>query len=686
LHPHDPATESSTNVPPILSNSVPAWLPKAPADPGAFASLAAHLHCPTAIAQILVSRGIPTPAAAEAFLNPALATFLDDPANDPTQLLGMKQAVARILAAIRAAEPILIYGDYDVDGTTATVLLKTTIERVARAIDPARTAKVTYHVPHRIREGYGMQSSVLTEAAASGVRLVISVDTGIRAFAEAIEARALALDLIVTDHHLPAPPSAIGGVATQIPDCLAVINPAQPDCPYPNKDLCGAAVAFKLAHALLDAAAPLTPDYAAFRTRTRNVLIPSFLKLVAIATIADSVPLSGENRTIAALGLAALANPVQPGLRALMQLARLPLDRAPTATEVGFRIAPRINAAGRMDIASDVVELLLTRDPAHAQRLAVKLDGLNQARRDSEARALETIDEELAALLARPGSGNTYPADCLILDHPDWHRGVLGILASRVVDRTGRPALVLTHADGDAHGSGRSIPGFHLLDAISAVNSAAPNLSDQSGAPNLASEISDEPSQNPVGNAPLFHRFGGHAHAVGFSLPSSQLHLLRERMKFYAASRLTDSLLAPPLHYDAELAFGDLTPDLFAWIERCAPFGIGNPEPTFLTRNAVLAANVRLIQDRHICLQLTSNGAPVLDQRTPAIPALGWSRGHTNWPSQCSGLALTQGSAIDILYRVNRNTGPYASPHLGGLELELRALRTATQPPLSGLA
>ena len=415
------------------------------------------------------------------------------------------------------------------------------IGRAARAgrgsgdVEPQKPTQVTYHVPHRIREGYGMQSSVLAEAAASGVRLVISVDTGIRAFAEAIEARALALDLIVTDHHLPAPPSAIGGVATQIPDCLAVINPAQPDCPYPNKDLCGAAVAFKLAHALLDAAAPLTPDYAAFRTRTRNVLIPSFLKLVAIATIADSVPLSGENRTIAALGLAALANPVQPGLRALMQLARLPLDRAPTATEVGFRIAPRINAAGRMDIASDVVELLLTRDPAHAQRLAVKLDGLNQARRDSEARALETIDEELAALLARPGSGNTYPADCLILDHPDWHRGVLGILASRVVDRTGRPALVLTHADGDAHGSGRSIPGFHLLDAITAADAADPA-------------------------APLFNRFGGHAHAVGFSLASERLPLLRARMKYYASTHLTPALLVPRLDYDAELSLAEITP------------------------------------------------------------------------------------------------------------------------------
>jgi single-stranded-DNA-specific exonuclease len=596
---------------------------------------------------MLIARGIDTVAAADAFLNPTLAALLDDPATDPAQMFGIAPAVSRILAAIQAAEPgpepILIYGDYDVDGTTATVLLKTTIERIALAIDPARPATVTYHVPHRIREGYGMQNAILGEAKASGVRLVISVDTGIRAVAEAAEARALGLDLIVTDHHLPD-----SDAAATLPDCLAVINPAQPGCPYPNKCLCGAAIAFKLAQALLNAAAPLTPDPAAFRARTRNVLLPSFLKIVAIATIADSVPLIGENRAIAAIGLAALANPVQPGLRFLMQLAKIPLDRAPTASEVGFRLAPRINAAGRMDIASDVVELLLTRLPQRAHELAIKLDGLNQERRASEARALDAIDQELLALIDAAGA---YPADCIILDHPDWHRGVLGILASRIVDRTGRPALVITHADGDAHGSGRSIPGFHLLDAISAADVADPA-------------------------APLFHRFGGHAHAVGFSLASSRLPQLRERMHAYATARLTRSLLVPQLDYDAELSLADLTPDLAAWILRCEPFGIGNPEPVFFTRSAILAAPIRLIQQRHVCLQLTQ--AKTGEAKQPAIAALGWSRGPMRWASHCAGLALAQGSAVDVLYRLRKNTGPYASPHFGGLELELRALHLST--------
>ena len=437
-----PAVQEQSNPAPS-----PAWILKADGDAQTVQAMAVHLGCLPAIAQVLVARGIDTPAAAEAFLNPTLDALLDDPACDPTQMLGMKTAVERILRAIGNAEPILIYGDYDVDGTTATALLKTAIERIGLAIEPQKHAQVTYHLPHRIREGYGMQNAILGEAAASGVRLVISVDTGIRAIAEAVEARALSLDLIVTDHHPPD--------GATIPDALAVVNPTQPGCPYPNKNLCGDAVAFKLAQALLAAAAPLTADAEVFRAHTRGVLLPSFLKLVAIATIADSVALTGENRMIAALGLAALANPMQSGLRALMQLAKIPLDRAPTATEVGFRIAPRINAAGRMDIADDVVELLLTRDAARARELAGKLDRLNQERRASEASALQAIDRELMSLR---GAADEYPRECLILDNPEWHRGVLVILASRVVERTGRPALIVTHADGNAHGSGRSVP------------------------------------------------------------------------------------------------------------------------------------------------------------------------------------------------------------------------------------
>jgi single-stranded-DNA-specific exonuclease len=624
----------------------PVWIARSNAAGALAEVLSKHLGCPQAIAQILVSRGIDTADAADAFFHPSVEGLLGSPACEPMQMLGMAAAVKRILTAIRGSEPILIYGDYDVDGTTATVLLKTTLERLGLAMEPPRTVLVTYHVPHRIREGYGMQSSVLGVAAESGVRLVISVDTGIRAVAEAKEAKRLGLDLIVTDHHLP-------GDAADLPDALVVINPNQPGCCYPNKDLCGAAVAFKLAQALLIAGAEGTADPGAWLTRVRKTLLPSFLKLVAIATIADSVPLVGENRAIAAVGLTALSNPVQAGLRALMHLAKIPLDRAPTAGEVGFRIAPRINAGGRMDVASDVVELFLTRDPVRAAALAEKLDGLNTARRDSEARALDAIDAELLTMLDAQG---VYPAECLILDHPEWHRGVLGILASRVVDRTGRPALILTHADGDAHGSGRSVPGFHLLNALTAVH------------------------EGEAADGALFNRFGGHAHAVGFSLPSGQLPLLRERMKAYATSLLNPALLVPQLEYDAELDFPDFTLKFADWLARCAPFGIGNPEPVFLTRNAMLAAGVRMIQEKHVCLQLTrpwpeTDGNPSDGRKIPAIQAIGWSHGPADWPACCSRLGLTQGTLVDLLYRVRRKIGTYASPNYDGLELELRAVR-----------
>ena len=603
-----------------------------PVDAAAVDRLATELACPRAAAALLLARGIHTTEQARHFLYPTLAEL-----HDPSLLLGMIAAVARIEQAVNAGEPILIYGDYDVDGTVATVLLKTAIERIAPS---GRPATVGYHVPHRLREGYGMQSSRLAEASAAGVRLVISVDTGIRAFAAAAEAKALGLDLIVTDHHLPDGEQAL-------PEALAVINPAQSGCPYPNKHLCGASVAFKLAHALLRAAAERAPDPAKSIDTLNQRLLPSFLKLLALATVADSVELTGENRAIVALGLRALANPVQPGLRALLRVAELPLDRPPTATEVGFRIAPRINAAGRMDVASDVVELFLTRDPERADILAEKLNSLNTDRRATEAAAIEAIELQLLTLVDAAGR---YAPECLVLAHAEWHRGVIGILASRVVDRTGRPALVIALEDGHAHGSGRSIDGFHLLDALTAVHSAEPDTE-------------------------LFTRFGGHAHAVGFSLPGDRLTLLRERMRSHSAGRLSDELLTSPLACDIEVSPAELTDELCRWIARCAPFGMGNPEPVLLARGLTLAGPVRRIPSRgkpekHICLPLIP--AP----GEPALRAMGWTRSGAarTWLERSASLA--PGDTIDAVFRFNRN----AHPQYGGLELDLIDLRPGQRP------
>jgi single-stranded-DNA-specific exonuclease len=298
-------------------------------------ALAKEAHLPLVLAELLIARGITDAAQAYAFLNPELAQL-----NDPFLMLGMTAAVERLEAAIARHEPVLLYGDYDVDGTTAVVLLKTAIEMLG--------GEARFHVPHRLREGYGLQSSVLEEAHAAGVRLVITVDTGMRAFAEAETARNLGLDLIITDHHLCQADDAV-------PHALAILNPNQPGCPYPEKSLCGAAIAMKLALAVLSRRDP---------ARTREKTLPSFLKMAAIATIADAVPLHGENRIIAALGLRELRDPRSAGLRALFAVAGLdPATKPITGFDVGFRIGPRINAAGRMDVASQVIELFCTRDP-----------------------------------------------------------------------------------------------------------------------------------------------------------------------------------------------------------------------------------------------------------------------------------------------------------------------------------
>jgi single-stranded-DNA-specific exonuclease len=287
-----------------------------------------------------------------------------------------------------------------------------------------------------------------------------------------------------------------------------------------------------------------------------------------------------------------------------------------------------------MDIASDVVELFLTKDPIRATELAEKLNRLNDERRATEAKALEAIDAQLATLNGTLG-------ECLILDDPTWHRGVLGILASRIVDRTGRPALVLTHEDGHAHGSGRSIEGFHLLDALTAVH-------------------------GELDTDALFTRFGGHAHAVGFSLPSGRMDLLRERMQFYGSTRLAATLLTPPLQCDAEVLLSDLTQNFFDWLTRCEPFGIGNREPIFLTRGLTLTTPVRFIKEKHICLELERAGEP------RRFSALGWSRA-IDWPSRCSAMALDKGSQIDAVFRLKAKT----NPQFPGLELELVDIRTA---------
>jgi single-stranded-DNA-specific exonuclease len=577
----------------------------APAHSELAEALARAAHLPAVLAELLAARGVTDAQQAHSFLNPDISHL-----HDPLLMLGMAEAVARVERAIAAGESILLYGDYDVDGTTAVVLLKTAIEMLG--------GRVRFHVPHRIREGYGMQSSVLEAAYADGVRLVITVDTGMRAFVEADTARRLGLDLIVTDHHLPS--------ATEAPpDALAILNPNQTGCGYPEKSLCGAAIALKLAQALLERRDP---------GRTREKTLPSFLKMAAIATIADAVPLRGENRTIAALGLRELRRPVGAGLRALFSAAQLdPAAKALTGFDVAFRLAPRINAAGRMDVASQVIELFCTRDGARAQELATNLEMLNRQRRDAEASALSTIETRLAE------DAEFAASRLLVVDGEGWHRGVIGILASRVVERTAKPAIVVSVEDNVAHGSGRSVDGFPLLEAIETCGD-------------------------------LFTRFGGHAFAVGFAMPAEALPELRRRLNIHAEERLGAKQPEHLLRIHAELPLDRITSVLAGWLKKLEPLGHGNPEPTFMARGARIASAPRIMKDRHIRmdLQQDSMGTGSQGGGGRAMRCVGW-----DWAERCLNMQLAAGSLVDVAYRIREND----HPQYGGVEIEAVGIRPA---------
>jgi single-stranded-DNA-specific exonuclease len=490
-------------------------------------------------AEILVHRGLGDPAAAQRFLNPSL-----DDLYDPLSMRDMPRAVARLQAAIRDGQKLLIHGDYDVDGTTSVVLL-------TKAIEIAGGAS-SYHVPHRLKDGYGMRPEVVETAAAEGVKLIVTVDTGIRATEAVRRANELGVDVIVTDHHLPE---------TDLPAALAVLNPNRSDCGYPEKNLCGAGVAFKLAQALLG-----TLPWTAEKARR---ISESLLKLVAIATVADVVPLTGENRVMVNHGLDGLGAVRNAGLRALLDVAGLTGNTVPTARQVAFQIAPRLNAAGRMDTAMAAIEMFLTGDPGRARELAQQLDQQNAERRKVEDEIRDTcerlaVDERAAALV--------YYSE-------KWHRGVLGIVASRLVERLHRPVFVIGRnpEDGLAQGSGRSIPAFHLLEAMEAMSD-------------------------------LFVRFGGHQHAAGVTLEAGRVGEFRERFNAYAAGHLTAEDFLPRMDVDAVVELSELTEAGVREVLTLAPFGHGNPPPLVAALDVEVAGQPVAMKEKHLRVTVRQGG------------------------------------------------------------------------------
>lgn len=489
----------------------------------------------------MAARGWRDAGEACAFLSAGLAAL-----HDPASLPDIDVAVERLVRAVRSREPICIYGDYDVDGTTGSALL-------LRVFAWLGAAGVTHRTPHRLLEGYGLHPQAVDEIAAEGVRLIITVDNGSTARAALARARERGVDVIVTDHHQ---------LGAERADCLALVNPCRPGSAYPFSELCGCAVAFKLAQALVKAMGRSPAEAKPFLT--------SLLEFVAVATVSDVMPLHGENRAIVRYGVSRLTESSCLGLRALIGVAGL--AGKVSAENIGWVIGPRLNAAGRTRHASIAVELLTTESESRATELARELETLNRERQDIERAMVEQALEELDRHREDP---------VIVLARPGWHRGVLGIVASRVLERVERPVLLMAIEDGLAHGSGRSTPGFDLHAALCAC------------AGHLAG-------------------FGGHPMAAGLTCETRKIDGFRAAIIAHALALGPEALAPRPHTVDTELAVPELVTDTVRDLERLAPFGQGHPRPLFALRGLRLADTPRVMKERHLRLRLTGgDGVPV---------------------------------------------------------------------------
>ncbi len=510
-----------------------------PCDEPAANRLAEALGISPVVARLLCQRGLGDPEIARRFLSPSL-----DHLHDPMLLADMRVAVDRLFAAIARKERIAIHGDYDVDGVTSTVILRRALELLG--------ADVVHFIPERLRDGYGLQPAAIERLHAEGVALIVSVDCGIRGAEAARRARELGVDLIITDHHEPD---------ALLPPALAVINPKRADCAYPDKYLAGVGVALKLVQALC-------------RTAGRESWLPGFIKIAAIGTLADVVPLVGENRVIAKLGLDLLTRgPHKIGLRALLDISGLS-GKTIDSYHISFMLAPRVNAAGRMSTPDIATRLLLASDEAmgdEARALALQLDGENVRRQEEEASALAaarkivTTDPDIGA------------RSVLVVAGEGWHRGVVGIVASKLVDAFHRPAIVLSIEDGVAYGSCRSIHGFDMLAALERC-------------------------------AHLLTRFGGHRQAAGLTVEAGRIKQLRAAVNDVADETLGPDDLMPRLRVDGDLTFRSITDGVAAGVASLAPFGAGNPRPVFAARRVEIVDGPRRLKERHLKMSLKQDG------------------------------------------------------------------------------
>jgi single-stranded-DNA-specific exonuclease len=508
------------------------------ADGAARLAVALGLH-PLA-ARVLAGRGLAEPADAERFLAAALADL-----PDPRAMKGMDAAVARVVRALDAGERIALYGDYDVDGVTSTAILAGFLR--------ACGADVVTYVPHRLVEGYGLNVAAVEKLAGEGARLLVSLDCGITAANEVRAASALGVDTVVVDHHT---------VPVELPAAAAILNPHQPGCGYPSKDLAAVGVTFALAMALRRA----LRERGFFGAARPEPNLRDALDLVALGTIADVVPLVGANRILVRRGLEVLATSRRPGVRALKRVAGIPDGAEVGAGQVGFRLAPRINAAGRLDDAGRGVRLLLEGDAARADALARELDRENQARQELERTILEEALHDAGARVAAGARG-------LVLARDGWHAGVVGIVASRVVERFHRPTVLVALGEGEGKGSGRSIEGFHLHDALTAC-------------------------------ADHLVRFGGHRHAAGVTVARANVDAFRAAFEAHAAAHVRDEDLVPRCRIEGWLAEADVSERAALDLAKLGPYGAGHPEPVFALRGAASRARTVGTGGAHLKLAL----------------------------------------------------------------------------------
>jgi single-stranded-DNA-specific exonuclease len=502
-------------------------------------ALASALGVDPVVARLLCMRGLADPDEARRFLNPAIEHL-----HDPFKLADMRVAVERLERALAGRERIAIHGDYDVDGITSTVILRRALELLG--------GDVVHFIPERLRDGYGLQPAAIDRLHAEGVALIVSVDCGIRSTEAALRARALGVDLIVTDHHEPE---------GSLPPALAVINPKRHDCTYPDKHLAGVGVALKLVQALCERAG-------------KGRYLPSFVKIAAIGTLADVVPLVGENRVIARLGLASLSRgPHTIGLRSLLEASGLS-GKTIDSYQVAFILAPRVNAAGRMSTPDIATRLLLAKDEAmgdEARALAQQLNDENLRRQQEEA---DLVVDARKAIENDPAVG---AHNVLVVGGAGWHRGVIGIAASKLVDAYHKPAIVLS-VDGDvAHGSCRSIPDFDMLAALEHC-------------------------------ADLFVKFGGHRQAAGLTMEAGRVPEFRARVNAYADEVLEPDQLRPRLRIDGPLNLGSITHDLMRGIDALGPFGMSNPRPVFHASGVEVVDGPRTLKERHLKMTFSQEG------------------------------------------------------------------------------